>query len=436
MASQPSTLDNILRQKLVPRQARAEFTSSAIFCATVFFIFGMVSALGYTKGFGALPLIQATFLSFLGISVILAVLARRGWWHPTLPFINSGLQIILLSVILGIAAREKGPEFALTTVLPMLYGLAIAITAFRMNPWLSIFAGVASAGGLFLAYVLVMRPELTPEVLAAHPLLGWPSVLARSIVLLAVGGACAVAAKSLRAQTKQAVEDQGRIHLLERTFGRLVAPEVARQILENEDWMRPARRDAVVMFADLKGFTNYSEGKTPEEVAAFLNRCWSVAADIVERHGGVINKYMGDGFLAIFGVPLELADAEEAAAKTALELQDEMAPILKEENLELCLGLHAGPMIVGGIGSESRCEFTVIGSTVNLASRLESLNRSLATRCLTSEIVAEKIAGTWDMAHHGGQRVKGVSDEVNVFELRGKKDDENNANGRSYSERA
>ena len=231
MAEQPSALDVALRQQLVPRQARAEFTSSAIFCVTAFFIFGMVSALGYTRGFVALPVIQATFLSFIGLLVALAVLARRGWWHPALPFLNSGLQITLLSIILSIAAREKGAEFAMTTVLTMMFCLTIAITAFRLNPWLSIFAGVAAAVGLALTYAIAMRPTLTPELLAANPLLSWPSVLARGIVLLAIGGACAVAANSLRSQMKKAAEDQGRIHLLERTFGRLVAPEVARQIL-------------------------------------------------------------------------------------------------------------------------------------------------------------------------------------------------------------
>ncbi len=128
-------------------------------------------------------------------------------------------------------------------------------------------------------------------------------------MLLIIGVACAFAAGTLRRQMRKRIDDEGRIHLLERTFGRLVAPEVAKQILENSDWMRPARREAVVLFADLKGFTKYSDGRSPEEVADYLNRCWSLAADIVEKHGGVINKYMGDGFLALFGVPLELDDA-------------------------------------------------------------------------------------------------------------------------------
>lgn len=422
MAKAPSPLQTALRQQMVPRKARAELLSTAIFCATVILIFGLVSILGYTQHMNSLALLRATLLTFVGLLAGLAFLARKGWWHPVMPFANTGLQITLLSAVLAISAKDRGAEFALTTVLPLLFCLAIALTAFRLDPWLSGFAGGMSALGLALTYGLVMRPQITPLVLQDNPLLGWPSVSARILVLLAIGGACAVAAHSLRRQMQKAAEDQTRIHLLERTFGRLVAPEVARQILENEDWMRPARRDAVVMFADLKGFTNYSEGKSPEDVANFLNRCWSVAADIVERHGGVINKYMGDGFLAIFGVPLELAGAEKAAAETALDLQRELTPLLAAENLSLCLGLHSGPMIVGGIGSEARCEFTVIGSTVNLASRLEALNRSLESQCLTSETVAEKISAEWDMSARGGQRVKGVSGEVNVFELRGRKD--------------
>lgn len=422
MSSQPSTLDAALRQQLIPLQARAELTSTAIFCGTILFIFGMITLFGHAREFASFSVIRITFLGFFALLAILAILARRGWWHPALPYVNSGLQIALLSIFLVLAAKERGPEFALATALSMAFCLAIAITAFRLDPWLSAFAGVFSAAGVALAYLLFMRPELTPEMIAANPLLGWPSVTGRLMVLLATGSACSVAAHTLRRQMKKTAQDQTRIHLLERTFGRLVAPEVAKQILENEDWMRPARRDAVVMFADLKGFTNYSEGKSPEDVAAFLNRCWTVAADIVERHGGVINKYMGDGFLAIFGVPLELAGAEKAAAETAQELQRALSPILAEENLSLCLGVHSGPMIVGGIGSEARCEFTVIGSTVNLASRLESLNRSLDSNCLASEIVADKISGEWDMTHRGGQRVKGVADEVNVFELHGRKD--------------
>ncbi len=421
MSNSPSTLDLALRARQVRAEAKGELVSCAIFVGTSITIFVMLMLLGEAKHIQSLWLLRGTFLAFLIPLVALVVVAWRGWWHPAVRYVNTGLQITFLSTFVFVIARERGPEFALSTAIPMLYCLAISITAFRLSPALSVFAGMLAGGQLAALYEWCMRPELTPEMISANPTLSWPAIAARVVVLLAIGIACAFAARALREQTRKTAEDKSRIQLLERTFGRLVAPDIARQILEDDDWMRPSRRDATVMFADLKGFTAYSEGKSPEDVADFLNRCWTIAAALVEQHGGVINKYMGDGFLAIFGVPIALDNAERAAAETASQLQRDLAPILEKEGLSLCIGLHSGPMIVGGIGSEARCEFTVIGSTVNLASRLETLNRSLATSCLTSESVAHKLHEHWDMKDHGGHPVKGVTGDVGVYELRSKR---------------
>jgi len=421
MSEAPSTLNLALKAKTVRGQARAELISCAIFVGTSFLIFFVMSLVGGAREIHSFNILREAFIGYTLPLGVLAVLAWRGWWHAALPYVNTTLQITLLSTFLFVLVRERGPEFALSTALPMMYCLAISITAFRLSSALSFFAGLLSAGQLVALYGWFMRPHLTVEILATNPTLSWPAVFARVAVLLAIGIACAFAARSLLVQTRKTAADQSRIQLLERTFGRLVAPDIAKRILEDDDWMVPSRRDAVVMFADLKGFTAYSEGKSPEEVAEFLNRCWTIAAALVEEHGGVINKYMGDGFLAIFGVPLELENAEKAAAETAGLLQRDLAPVLDPEGLSLCIGLHAGPMIVGGIGSEARCEFTVIGSTVNLASRLETLNRSLSTSCLTSESVAEKLHEHWEMKDKGGQQVKGVAGAVGVFELGEKK---------------
>lgn len=396
-------------------------TSSLMFCGVIITTFGIIALSGEARQFGSFTLIRMVFLGFMGLLLGVAGAIRAGFWHPGLRYINSALQIIALGMMTVVLGKERGALFVLSTALPMLYCLVITLTAFRLSPWLSLFTGALAAVSLVTTYGLFLRPVLTPEMLAANPTIAWPAVWARVVILLATGGACALAAKSLRNQFQQSARDQSRIQLLERTFGRMVAPEVARRVLEDEDWMKPARREAVIMFADLQGFTRFSDGKSPEEVADFLNQCWSVAADIVEKHGGVINKYMGDGFLAIFGAPMELDAAELAAAQTAVDLQNGLAPLLDPKGLALCIGVHAGPLIVGGIGSESRCEYTVIGSTVNLASRLETLNRSLETRCLASEPVAKKIGEDWDLKDRGGQRVKGVADEVSVFEILGRR---------------
>lgn len=419
--SSRTALEEILDAQFQRREMRAEQWSCLFFIASILSIFAIVSFSGQALTIESYPVLQATVSVSIIIMGLLAFALHKGYWHPALRFLNTGLQVTALSAILVSVTLERGPAFSLSTALPMLYCLVISITAFRLSPALSLFAGALSAAELTLIYAIFMRPVLSAEMLADNPTLSWSAVLARILILFAIGAACGMAARTLRGQFKQSAEDQSRIELLERTFGRLVAPEVARQILEDKNWMQPARRDAVVMFADLKGFTRYSETKSPEEVAAFLNRCWQIAADLIEKNGGVINKFMGDGFLAIFGVPVALADPEKAAAETSTALQKNLHPILEAEGLAICIGLHSGPLIVGGIGSEDRCEFTVIGSTVNLASRLETLNRALSTQCLTSQPVAAKISGDWNLKEHGGQRIKGVTSDVDVYELLEKK---------------
>lgn len=419
-----SALEEAAHAQFQRREARAETTSSLLFCGAIILAFGIISLSGEAQRFGSFTAMRTVFLCFMGLLLGLAAAIRAGFWHPVLRYVNSALQVAALGMMTVVLGRERGALFVLSTAIPMLYCLVITLTAFRLSPWLSLFTGTLAAASLVATYGLFLRPAITPEVLAANPTIAWPAVWARVVVLLATGAACALAARTLRNQFRQSARDQGRIQLLERTFGRMVAPEVAQRVLEDENWMKPARREAVIMFADLKGFTRYSDGKTPEEVADFLNRCWTVAADIVEKHRGVINKYMGDGFLAMFGAPMELDDAEKAAAQTAQDLQRGLAPLLEPAGLALCIGVHAGPLIAGGIGSASRYEYTVIGSTVNLASRLETLNRSLETRCLASEHVARKIAEDWDLKDRGGQHVKGVANQVSVFEILGRRNDD------------
>lgn len=142
---------------------------------------------------------------------------------------------------------------------------------------------------------------------------------------------------------------------------------------------------------------------------------------IVETHGGVVNKFLGDGFMALFGVPIELPNAEEAAANTAVELQRALEPVLEPEGLSICIGIHRGEFIAGGIGSESRCEFTVIGTTVNVASRIETLNRELKTNCLASTDLVDRIHQSFETRSKGHRSVKGIQEPIEIHELAQKK---------------
>ncbi|WP_243237405.1 CHASE2 domain-containing protein [Heliobacterium chlorum] len=176
-------------------------------------------------------------------------------------------------------------------------------------------------------------------------------------------------------------------------FGRYVSPTVVDQLLSRPEMVHLGgqRVDTTILFSDIRGFTSYSEGRTPEEVVGRLNEYFSRMTQVIFKHGGTLDKFMGDGIMAVFGAPI--ADPDHALH--ALEAAKEMCSTLEEMNqgwrergeplFNLGVGLNSGPVLAGNIGSEERMEYTVIGEDVNLSSRLESLNKQYKSRIILSE---------------------------------------------------
>lgn len=165
------------------------------------------------------------------------------------------------------------------------------------------------------------------------------------------------------------------------TFRRYVAPQVVDALLEQPGvaQMGGGRRVVTVLFADIRGFTSFAERHPPEFVVRHLNRYLALMCESVLKYGGMVDKYLGDGLLALFGAPLPMADHPEAAVRAALDLLGRVEEALRQdEGVELTVGvgIHSGEAVVGSIGSPARLEYTAIGDTVNVASRLQDFARS------------------------------------------------------------
>jgi adenylate cyclase len=180
-------------------------------------------------------------------------------------------------------------------------------------------------------------------------------------------------------------------------FGRHVGADVARAATERGIELGGEEREVAVLFVDLIGSTELAARRPPEEVVSLLNRFFGVVVDVVERHGGWINKFEGDAALAVFGVPLPREDAAACALAAAREL----ARRLPEEvpSLEAGIGVSAGRAVAGNIGAESRFEYTVIGDPVNEAARLCELAKADGTRVLAASAALDRAgreeAGRW-----------------------------------------
>jgi len=202
-------------------------------------------------------------------------------------------------------------------------------------------------------------------------------------------------------------------------FSRFVNPHVVAQLLDRG--IETSRREVTLLFSDIRGFTTLSETRSPEEVVALINRYFSLQVDVIWRHGGTLDKYIGDCIMAMWGAPLSDAAHARNAVACALDMADALQAFKRElgaEDLDfdVGIGLHSGPAVVGLIGSEKRREYTAIGDTVNLASRIEGLTKDAARRILVSRDTMEKCGDSFDFAPAGSYKVKGRAQAVELFE--------------------
>lgn len=179
---------------------------------------------------------------------------------------------------------------------------------------------------------------------------------------------------------------------LREVFGKIVSPAVARHLLAGERGGLAAsrRRRVAVLFTDIRGFTAWTESTEPEALVAALNAYFSAQVAIVHTHGGVVDKFIGDGLMAVFGLD-EVEGAEARAVAAARQILEAMPAVRAAVGRELRIGIgvHVGEAISGAIGSPDRAEFTVVGDAVNTASRVESLTAELGAELLITEAVWE-----------------------------------------------
>lgn len=210
---------------------------------------------------------------------------------------------------------------------------------------------------------------------------------------------------------------------IKRAFSRYVAREVVDQILKDPEHLvlTGERREVTVLFCDVRGFTPMAERLSPEEVVALLNNFYNLMIDTIFRYQGTVDKFLGDGVMAVFGAPIYRKDHAVQAVRAALEIQGGIRALSDrlvaegKDAIAVGIGVNAGEAIAGTVGTDERMEYTVIGDNVNLAARLES--NALAGQILISEQTYRMVQAQVTARSLGKIKVKGKQGEIGVYEV-------------------
>lgn len=296
---------------------------------------------------------------------------------------------------------------------PARAAIAITLLLASLSAVSVVFARRAWKSLLLFAFCLPLPVLLS---LAAYSRGYWlPLVVQEVAVSLSLLGALAV---------NYATEGKQKRYI-KNAFQQYLSPDVIEQLIAHPERLRLGgeRRTLSVFFSDLQGFTAISERLDPEALTSLLNDYLSAMTEIILEEGGTLDKYVGDAIIAFWNAPLDQPDHAERAARAAVRCQARLAelrPAFREKTgmeLRMRIGLNTGVAVVGNLGSRSRFDYTILGDAVNLASRLEGINKQFGTFILASEAMRKELGGGFSLREISRVAVVGRKEPVRVFEL-------------------
>jgi len=362
----------------------------------------------------------STLLLLLAERYTIGLFIKRNRRPPkALKFLSAFVETSIPTAGMIVGSFFLGPVYTLFTPAIMIYPLFISLSALRLNVRLCFFTGfVAGAEYAVLSmYVVSHAPAASAEPI----LLSVGPHLFKAFLLFMTGAVTGLVTMQIRKRILNSFSVIEERNHISQTFGEYVSPEVMGTLLDLKPHLRSESKNVCVMFLDIRNFTGFAEKRTPEEVVQYLESLFEFMIEIVNRHHGIINKFLGDGFMAVFGAPLsdgrDCANALEAAREILARVQQEAdsGTILPTT---VGIGLHAGEAVTGSIGSALRREYTVIGDVVNLAARIEKLNKEFDSQLLISERVwAAFDGGLAEAVPMGHVEVRGREQAIQVYQI-------------------
>lgn len=366
----------------------------------------------------------AAILALMAVYEATVLRLLAGWQRQEkmvpalLHVVNALVEILVPTLMIWDWSRVAGPVQTVGGVLPWLYFPLIAASALHLNPRLCWFSGGMSAFCFGSVAFLITRGQSAADT----PLLtSFTSFGLKSLMMIVCGGTAAFVASQLKTHLHSAVRSAQERDRAVGIFGQHVSPQVARRLIEQPAELSAEQRHVCVLFLDIRGFSTVAATLTPAEVMEYLNRLFAPMITIVNQHGGIVNKFLGDGFMAIFGAPFEDPELHRNAVTCSLALLDCVETLNAAQAIpqtRIGIGIHAGEAMAGTVGSHERKEYTLLGDTVNAAARIEQETKKLGAQIITSSAVLEGLADEKAKAIDLGElALRGIAQPQRLYRL-------------------
>ena len=376
-------------------------------------------------------------LLFVALGLLHFRIIGSSYDRPWVKFVFITIDILLLSAAVAFLPAEPGiqlPEAMIFRfqVFPF-YFLVLAVAAFSFSPGLVLWSGVAGAAGWMAAFFHVragmartlewgdIPANPTPEEFLAVFLdpdfVATGTRLQEATVFFVVAALIAIVMRRARGVVIRQLEAERGVAAISQLFGRFVPKAVADSMIRQEGVLEPVGREATVLIADVAEFTALTETKGAQAIVETFNAYFEAASEVMGTHSGVVTQFIGDAVFATFNVPAEDPEHRQHGINAAVDLLEMVqSNTFAGEKLSIRVGVSTGPVIAGNVGGGGRATYTVYGEAVNLASRLEALNKEQGTSILVSGTTVEG-ARKSDLTKVGEVQVRGVSEPVDIYTL-------------------
>lgn len=403
-SSQTSILDDLFLQEVTKSERLRSniliglLAIEAFILLVIYFFYTEEYLLMFESHIAIYAIVIFTILIIIYESVIHYIIGRKSSSFILRPqvfgFFNSFSEITLLTLLLIYIVEYSEQSIILQTPATLTYFIFIVLSTLRLNFKLSVFTGTLAAFEFIGVSIYYSTHFSDAPVDYYHPDVTGMQYLGQGLIMIIAGIAAGFVADLIRKRMWISFRTMSEKNEVIDLFGQQISQQIANSILESKNELSGARKKVCIMFLDIRQFTNYVEHHPPEEVVSYLNTLFGFMINSIESHHGVINQFLGDGFMATFGAPVSVGNSSQHATNAAQEIiakLNEEFQLGKIPETRIGIGLHYDEAVTGNIGSLIRKQYSITGRVVIIASRIEQLNKVYNTSFLISEEVYKQL---------------------------------------------